>query len=62
MKMMLMVVLSAFLLMGTAVNAQEIVIGVATDTQILDGFNSIRGLKLAVEEINGMGGVNVAGK
>jgi branched-chain amino acid transport system substrate-binding protein len=62
MKMMLTVVLSAFLLMGTAVNAQEIVIGVATDTQILDGFNSIRGLKLAVEEINGMGGVNVAGK
>jgi len=62
MRTMLAVVLSAILLMGTAASAQEIVIGVATDTQILDGFTTIRGLKLAVEEINGMGGVNVAGK
>jgi len=62
MRTMFAVVLSAILLMGTAVSAQEIVIGVATDTQILDGFTTIRGLKLAVEEINAMGGVNVAGK
>jgi len=42
--------------------AQPIIIGVATDTKILDGAATIRGLTLAVEEINAAGGVNVAGK
>jgi branched-chain amino acid transport system substrate-binding protein len=49
-------------LCGQAVEAKPIVIGVATDTQILDGFATIRGLKLAVEEINAEGGVSVAGQ
>ena len=50
------------LLMISLAGAKPIVIGVATDTQILDGFATIRGLKLAAEEINAAGGVNVAGQ
>lgn len=49
-------------LYGQAVDAKPIVIGAATDTEILDGFATVRGLKLAVEEINAAGGVNIGGK
>ncbi|MEW6664490.1 MAG: ABC transporter substrate-binding protein [Thermodesulfobacteriota bacterium] len=49
-------------LYGQAVEAKPIVIGAATDAEILDGFATIRGLKLAIEEINAAGGVNIAGK
>lgn len=60
-EMIIALAVSSILLIATVVMAEPIVIGVATDTQILDGFVTIRGLKLAVEEINGQGGVNVAG-
>jgi branched-chain amino acid transport system substrate-binding protein len=49
-------------LYGQALEAKPIVIGAATDTEILDGFATVRGLGLAIEEINAAGGVNVAGK
>ena len=62
-KGVLSVVILVFMVLVTAVaSAKPIVIGVATDTQILDGFATIRGLKLAAEEINAAGGVNVAGE
>jgi len=62
-KGVLLVLISVLVILVTAVaSAEPIVIGVATDTQILDGFATIRGLKLAVEEINAAGGVDVAGK
>jgi len=62
-KGVLSVVISVLVVLVTAVaSAKPIVIGVATDTQILDGFATIRGLKLAAEEINVAGGVNVAGQ
>ena len=38
---------------------KPIVIGAATDTEILDGFGTVRGLRLATEEINAAGGVKV---
>jgi len=62
-KGVLLVFISVLVILVTAAaSAKPIVIGVATDTQILDGFATIRGLKLAVEEINAAGGVDVAGK
>ncbi|MGA2466821.1 MAG: ABC transporter substrate-binding protein, partial [Thermodesulfobacteriota bacterium] len=62
MKRILVMVISLSLVLGTAIaGAKPIVIGVATDTEILDGFATIRGLKMAVEEINSAGGVNVKG-
>ncbi len=61
-KMLSAIVLALVALMATVVSAKPIVIGVATDTEILDGFSTIRGLKLAVEEINASGGINVAGE
>jgi len=46
-------------LCGQGLQAKPIIIGAATDTEILDGFATVRGLKLAVEEINAAGGVKV---
>lgn len=46
-------------LCGQGLQAKPIIIGVATDTEILDGFATVRGLKLATEEINAAGGVKV---
>jgi branched-chain amino acid transport system substrate-binding protein len=61
MKAILALIVSVLLMISVA-NAKPIVIGVATDTEILDGFATIRGLKMAVEEINSAGGVNVKGE
>ena len=56
------VILVSLALVASFAGAKPIIIGVATDTEILDGFATIRGLKLAIEEINAAGGVNVAGE
>ena len=62
MKTIIGIVILTFLMMTGGALADPIIIGVATDTQILDGFATIRGLTLAVEEINAGGGVNVKGE
>jgi branched-chain amino acid transport system substrate-binding protein len=63
---MLRVLIAVFaifaVLYGQPADAKPIVIGAATDTEILDGFATVRGLRLAIEEINAAGGVNVGGK
>ena len=61
-KILALVISLSFVLLTAIADAKPIVIGVATDTQILDGFATIRGLKMAVEEINSAGGVNVKGE
>ena len=61
MKAILALIVSVLLMISVA-NAKPIVIGVATDTEILDGFATIRGLKMAVEEINSAGGSTLKGK
>lgn len=43
-------------------SAQEIVLGCPLSTAFLYGWDAERGIKLAVEEINAAGGVNVGGK
>jgi branched-chain amino acid transport system substrate-binding protein len=45
-----------------AASAQEIVLGCPLSTAFLYGWDAERGIKLAVEEINAAGGVNVGGK
>ena len=63
MKKILALVILLSLVVGVAMaGAKPIVIGVAIDTQILDGFATIRGINLAVEEINAAGGINVKGE
>ena len=47
------------LLFGQGLQAKPIILGVATDTEILDGFATVHGLRLATEEINAAGGVKV---
>lgn len=41
--------------------ADSVIIGVATSTGFLEGDESLKAATLAVEEINGKGGVNIAG-
>lgn len=50
---------AGLLLFGQLLQAKPIIIGAATDTQILDGFATVRGLRLAIEEINASGGVKI---
>ncbi len=47
---------------GLAQQAQPIVLGAPLATAFLYGWDAERALRLAVEEINGAGGVNVAGQ
>lgn len=61
-RVLIAVLITFTVLYGQLAQAKPIVIGAATDTEILDGFATVRGLKLAIEEINAAGGVNVAGK
>jgi len=52
-----------FLISGSVVAAEKpIVIGAPLSTAFLYGWDAERGIKLAAEEINAKGGVNVAGK
>jgi len=53
-----LVILSA----GMALAEKPIVIGAPLSTAFLYGWDAERGIKLAVEEINAQGGVNVGGK
>ena len=46
----------------SAIGAEPIVIGCPLSTAFLYGWDAERGITLAVEEINGGGGVNVAGE
>ena len=55
----LAVVMMFAILCGQGLHARPIIIGAATDTEILDGFATVRGLRLATEEINAAGGVTV---
>jgi len=61
-KIFALVILLSFVFLTVIADAKPIVIGVAIDTQILDGFATIRGLNLAVEEINSAGGIKVKGE
>ena len=61
-KIFALVILLSFVFLTAIADAKPIVIGVAIDTQILDGFATIRGINLAVEEINAAGGINVKGE
>jgi len=47
---------------SAALAADNIVIGCPLSTAFLYGWDAERGVKLAVEEINAQGGVNVGGK
>lgn len=60
----LAVLLSVFLLFPAVSNTAEppIVIGAPLSTAFLYGWDAERGIKLAVEEINAAGGVNIGGK
>jgi len=60
----LTVLLSVFFLFPAISNSAEppIVIGAPLSTAFLYGWDAERGIKLAVEEINAAGGVNVGGK
>lgn len=60
----LAVLLSVFLLFPAISNTAEppIVIGAPLSTAFLYGWDAERGIKLAVEEINAAGGVNIGGK
>jgi branched-chain amino acid transport system substrate-binding protein len=58
-------VFSAILLLGLtapSLAAEQITIGAPLSTAFLYGWDAERGIKLAVEEINSQGGVNVGGK
>jgi len=57
----LAVLLSVFLLFPAVSNTAEppIVIGAPLSTAFLYGWDAERGIKLAVEEINAAGGVNI---
>jgi len=61
MRRLLVIMIATILavLCGQGLQAKPLIIGVATDTEILDGFATVRGLRLAVEEINAAGGVKV---
>ncbi|OPX41682.1 MAG: ABC transporter substrate-binding protein [Desulfobacteraceae bacterium 4484_190.3] len=48
--------------LGIAQAAKPIVLGCPLSTAFLYGWDAERGIRLAVEEINGAGGVNVAGE
>jgi branched-chain amino acid transport system substrate-binding protein len=58
--------LSALILLfapfSSAFAADNIVIGCPLSTAFLYGWDAERGVKLAVDEINAQGGVNVGGK
>ncbi len=60
------VIAAIFLCMGLTLPApaaeQPIIIGAPLSTAFLYGWDAERGIKLAVDEINAAGGVNVAGK
>ena len=58
------VLLAGFLLMpsGAAWAEEPIVIGCPLSTAFLYGWDAERGVKLAVEEINAKGGVDVGGE
>jgi branched-chain amino acid transport system substrate-binding protein len=60
----LAVLLSVFLLVPAVSNAAEppVVIGAPLSTAFLYGWDAERGIKLAVEEINAAGGVDISGK
>ena len=55
---------AAFLILpgGIALAGQPITIGCPLATAFLYGWDAERGIKLAVEEINAKGGVNVGGE
>jgi len=65
-RLSLIVFISALILLfapfSTASAAKNIVIGCPLSTAFLYGWDAERGVKLAVEEINAKGGVNVGGK
>ena len=64
MKLLVGLLAAIFLIIsgGTALAAKPIVLGLPLSTAFLYGWDAERGVKLAVEEINATGGVNVGGK
>ena len=65
-RLLLTALLSALILLFAPLSAvsaaDNIVIGSPLSTAFLYGWDAERGVKLAVEEINAAGGVNVGGK
>jgi branched-chain amino acid transport system substrate-binding protein len=65
-RLFLFTLLSALILLQVPISsasaADNIVIGAPLSTAFLYGWDAERGIKLAVEEINAQGGVNVGGK
>ena len=59
---LLFTVLPLFILKGTTHASEQIVVGVATSLTLLEGEESLKAAKLAVEEINGKGGVTIGDK
>lgn len=58
----ILAIAALFILPGAPVQAKDIVVGCPLSTAFLYGWDAERGVKLAVEEINAAGGVNVGGE